>query len=93
MQQSRIDSTSQLSYQRTGGHHLRNKSNDRLPMAGSSTAGGPIDIFIDVDSPTTKNNNAEVVLMKSPSQASTLLQRTASPTRSMNNLEARIKQR
>lgn len=60
-------------------------------MTGGSTAGGPIDIFIDVDSPTTKNN-AEVVLMKSPSQASTL-QRTASPTRSMNNLEARIKQR
>ena len=85
-----MDSMSQLSYSKSGGHQLRNKSNDRLPIA-SSTAAGPIDIFIDVDSPLGRNN-AEAVLMKSPSQASTL-QRTSSPPRSMNNLEARIKQR
>ena len=75
MQHSRGDSASQLSYQKIGGHHLRNKSGDRLPMAGN--AGGPIDIFIDVDSPNNINGNIDpnVVLMKSPSQASTTLQR------------------
>lgn len=72
MQQSRGDSASQLSYSKTGGHHLRNKSGDRLPMAGNA-----IDIFIDVDSPNNINGNIDpnVVLMKSPSQASTTLQR------------------
>ena len=72
MQQSRGDSTSQLSYQRTGGHHLRNKSGDRMPLTGN--VGGPIDIFIDVDSNNNINGNIDpnVVLMKSPSQASTL---------------------
>jgi len=65
-----------------------------------AVGGGPIDIFIDVDSPGhARGADPGAVLMKSPSQASTLQRGMdnatsgGSPPRSMNNLESRIKQR
>ena len=93
------------SYSISGGHHLRQKSGERKKEGGFGQ--GPIDIFVDVDSPTDPN-----VLMKSPSNASihnnnvsarigqlgqhaahepTNIHASTSPI--MNNLEARIKQR
>ncbi len=57
--------TSSNNYAVAGGHHLRNKSGDRKKEGFITGPGGPIDIFVDVDSPSNPN-----VLMKSPSNAS-----------------------
>ena len=85
---------------------MRNKSGDRKKegLAGGTVGvaggtSGPIDIFVDVDSP-----NDPHVLMKSPSNASILNNNRNGPAGPiglqaahqspiMNNLEARIKQR
>ena len=84
---------SDLAYGRTGGSSLRNKSGERERI-NHGQSHGPIDIFIDVDSQNDPN-----VLMKSPSNTSmvgrgaTMPEQTTSPSRPMNNLEARIRQR
>jgi len=77
-------SSARQGYTSVGGHHLRNKSAERLKNMSQSQA--PIDIFVDVDTP-----NDPTVLMKSPSNASMTM--TKGGQQPINNLEARIKQR
>ena len=83
-------SLSRQGYTSGGGHHLRNKSSERLKNISSQNQ-APIDIFIDVDTPSDPN-----VLMQSPSNASMTMTKGGHPQANatpMNNLEARIKQR